>query len=301
MSLPRRKTHCAPRAFTLIELLVVVAIIAVLISILLPSLSEAREQARTVKCLANVGGLMKVTHTYFTEENDTFPFVTRTNGICSWTFAGKSSHTYWQGQSGGAWFFRANEKPLNRLILTPSSVGPNDLVPQAQCPSDLQSHQRLYHDPGNPTRVSSYDDVGTSYHFNLYAFIQAPPLGEAGNWASTIPPWYGPPVERFTQRLVQNMLRNGQAGFSDRFVWYFEEPVDWSLFNRVRDFGNHKKFSKHVNGYLDGHADYRLMDTRALAGPGWTIINPNWVVRAGQPQPRPIRYRSTLINDNPRP
>lgn len=53
--------------FTLIELLVVVAIIALLISILLPSLNRAREQTRSLVCMSNLRSVMQALATYDTE------------------------------------------------------------------------------------------------------------------------------------------------------------------------------------------------------------------------------------------
>ncbi len=71
------------RGFTLVELLVVISIIALLISILLPSLKRARDSAKAVACGAQQRGFGTGLNVYATEESEWIPG-RNTSGMAIW-------------------------------------------------------------------------------------------------------------------------------------------------------------------------------------------------------------------------
>jgi len=66
--LQRARSSISVRGFTLIELLVVISIVALLIGILVPTISSSRETARRTKCLVNLRSLGQAMQLYMQSE-----------------------------------------------------------------------------------------------------------------------------------------------------------------------------------------------------------------------------------------
>lgn len=286
----RSRTRPARPGFTLIELLVVVAVIALLISILLPALRDAREQAKIAKCLSNYRQVMISTVQYLSDENDNFcnAYFALGSGDCPWIapwcYGGRTEA--FDGP-GLPCIIPTERRPLNKYLM--GGKMPTDLfingvrqradIPVLHCPSDLYSRKRQLmaegpaEGPPPPRDRPAYDDVGTSYLFNLLALISVVigdlPINCGGSCAE---------CTRLLGTGGRELIRDTTQKHSSTYVMYFEEAMDVALVFGVGMIGNHGRYCRFEAGFLDGHAEIKYMDTRGWCGPGWTVLNPEWVV-----------------------
>ncbi|GJM24324.1 MAG: hypothetical protein DHS20C16_07390 [Phycisphaerae bacterium] len=112
-------------AFTLVELLVVISIIALLISILLPSLKTARNQAKSVKCAANARQVGQATSMYLAENSAFFPpaYAYPTNKSGGWSLTVQSTSSVPNGYLHWSHFLYSGGKVKEQAFQCPNFQG----------------------------------------------------------------------------------------------------------------------------------------------------------------------------------
>jgi prepilin-type processing-associated H-X9-DG protein len=155
-----------PTAFSLVELLVVIGIIAILISLLLPSLSRAREQSRRVQCLSNLRQLGIAIVMYTNENQGKLPRPAPTNFDFSLP-EDPGDWVYWQQFPTTGTKRNLADSPIAKFL----GVSLENIL---HCPSDYNSMLR----PGNPADTpDNWGEGPFIYSYSLNGAMTSYPGG----------------------------------------------------------------------------------------------------------------------------
>lgn len=248
------------RGFTLIELLVVIAIIAVLIAILLPGLRRAREQARTVVCMANIKNITLAFQMY-AYDHRALPGTKYQGPMLNLDWCGRNNDLYTQNPS--AW-----EHPMDTSVLR-RYYGPVHKL--FECPTAKRQANHFYdytmmmRMTGAKTElrwIVTYPRNPTDANNTRVRFQGLPFLFEEDER------WYNSSVDDGAwsnqDQISRRHNRGAHLGYLDGSVSHFITPT-----------GNSAQVEE-LQDLVANHLRLWVGDTSYLVG-GWTTAPFGWV------------------------
>ena len=216
----------------------------------------------------------------------------------TWPYGGKNNNLRWQGLFGAGWDEHAYTRPLNpylysgmalerpagyvstgngtapgltgdprfwtlnRGTLTPAQRAAFEMTVY-RSPGDKMTCQTpgLWPNPDPSVGLSSYDDVGTSYHYNMKWWDQQ---------------HVGFPSD-YTQRFdygIRKIRLAGEFDPTNKFVWVHDQTADTAANTgtgpiplRPQFMGEFGEKNKSIMGYLDARAEYNRVVSGSFYDP----------------------------------
>ncbi|MCC6661734.1 MAG: hypothetical protein IT437_12710 [Phycisphaerales bacterium] len=274
------------RGFARTEFLSILVVVLVVAAVLLPLAQRRQQYSSLQQSRLNLRAIIAAQWSYRNDANDQPPMRGNNytngsmNGWDTWSIGGKNCSIFWQTLGNGIFDESAYSRPLNHYLTSEKIPVPSGYVnsgawpnwtfrsgtptpedrlslqiPVFRSPGDRSTRQRNW---PNPTLgVSSYDDVGTSYHVNMA--------------------WWGQPglPPDFNQKYNEGILRIKKQGHiiePQMYVWISDQVGATVPELPVGSPGMPGEFggsNASVLGFLDGRAEYIQLTPGVKAGPNY--------------------------------